>query len=145
MSHRRALIVLGCWIAIIIGGCNKGPTVEYGNVQGTLRINGKPQRAVGIQFTPDREKGNGIPAFASGTSDNQGKYTLKYSFKDKVGDGAPVGWQRVVLTDLTVGVTPQGQEPKPSVIPIAYSAATTTPLLVEVKAGDNTINLEVKK
>lgn len=146
MSHRRALIFsIGFCIAIGLGGCNKGPTVEFGKVQGTVRVNGQPQRRIGVQLSPDREKGNGIPAFANGTSDDQGKYTLKYSFKDKVGDGAPVGWHRVTLTDTTVGVTPQGQEAKPSAIPMIYTTPAKTPLLVEVKPGDNKIDLEVKK
>jgi hypothetical protein len=98
-----------------------------------------------VQFSPDREKGNGLPILANGTSDDQGKYTLKYSYKGKIGEGSPVGWQRVAVTDTTVGPTPQGQDPKPSAIPVVYGTPATTPLLVEVKAGDNSIDLDIKK
>jgi hypothetical protein len=145
MLYRRALILNGLAVAICVAGCNKGPNVEFGNVQGTVRINGHPQRGIGIQLSPDREKGNGVPALAYGTSDDQGKYTLKYSYQGKGGDGAAVGWHRVTLVDTTVGMTLQGQEPKPSAIPTSYSMPATTPLLVEVKVGDNTIDLDVKK
>src|SRR5205823_5811905 len=127
-----------------LAGCNRGPKVEIGDVHGIVRVNGHPQRGAAVQFSPDRAKGNGLPIIANGVSDDQGKYTLKYAFKDKVGDGAPVGWHRASVIDSTVGVTPQGQEPKPSAIPMTYGVPATTPLLVEVKAGDNTINLDVK-
>jgi hypothetical protein len=145
MLHRLALVVTGTCLAIGLAGCKGGPKIEIGNVQGTVRINGRPQRAVGVQFSPDPQKGNGLPALANGMSDDQGTYTLKYAYKGKIGDGAPVGWQRVSLIDTTVPMTPQGQEPKPSAIPMAYNMPATTPLLKEVKPGDNTIDLDIKK
>jgi len=145
ISYRRALVVKGICIAIGLAGCKGGPSVEFSKVQGVVRVNGQPQRGAAIQFSPDREKGNGVPAFANGTSDDQGKYTLKYSYQGKVGDGAPVGWHRVMVIDTTVGVTPQGQTPKPSAIPMTYGTPATTPLLVEVKSGDNSIDLDIKK
>src|SRR5206468_879620 len=116
ISHRRALILNGICIAIGLAGCKGGPKVEFGKVQGVVRINGRSQRGAAVQFTPDREKGNGFPILANGTSDAQGQYTLKYGYQGKIGDGAPVGWHRVTVTDTTVGVTPQGQDPKPSAI-----------------------------
>lgn len=145
ISHRRALIFNGICIAAILAGCNRGPKVEFGNVQGVVKVNGRPQRGALVQFSADRDKGSGAAVFANGTSDDQGKYTLKYSYQGKIGEGAPVGWQRVAIIDTTVGVTPQGQEPRPPAIPLVYGTPATTPLLVEVKAGENTIDLEVKK
>jgi hypothetical protein len=145
ISHRRALIVNGICIAIGLAGCNSGPKVEFGKVQGVVRINGRPQRGAAVQFSPDREKGNGFPILANGTSDDQGKYTLKYGYQSKIGDGAPVGWHRVTVIDTTVPFTPQGQDPKPSAIPMIYGTPATTPLLIEVKAGDNSIDLDIKK
>jgi hypothetical protein len=99
-----------------------------------------------IRFAPDPEKGNGLPAFASGRTDEEGKYTLKYEYRGKEGIGAPVGWYRVTIIDSKVGATPQGQEPKPSSIPYTYSSVSSTPFVVEVKAGESqTIDLDVKK
>jgi hypothetical protein len=51
----------------------------------------------------------------------------------------------VVIEDNSRGPTPQGQTPPPPLIPLEYSSPTSTPLRVEVKAGENTIDLEVKK
>lgn len=135
------------WIAIVVAlvGCNRGPKVEFGQVHGVVRVNGQPQRRALVQFSPDREKGNGLPIFASGTSDDQGNYTLKYGFEGKIADGAPAGWHRVTILDTTVGATPQGQTPKPSAVPMSYGTPATTPLLFEVKPGDNSIDLDVKK
>lgn len=143
--YRRALIVNGICIAIGLTGCNGGPKLESGDVHGVVRINGRPQRGAAVQFSPDREKGNGLPIFANGTSDDQGKYTLKYGYQHKIAEGAPVGWYRVAVLDGTLSMTPQGQDPKPSAIPLAYGTPATTPLLVEVKPGDNSIDLEIKK
>jgi hypothetical protein len=145
LSYRRALIIHGICVALGLAGCKGGPKVEFGTVQGTVRVNGHPQRGVMVQFSPDGDKGNVVPVIANGTSDDQGKYTLKYSYRGKKGDGAPVGSHRVALTDTTVGVTPQGQEPKPSAIPMDYGIPAKTPLVKEVKPGDNTIDLDVKR
>ena len=58
---------------------------------------------------------------------------------------APVGWFRVTVIDSTIPVPPPGQEPRPSAVPLVYGLPSKTPLLQEVKAGDNTIDLDLKK
>jgi hypothetical protein len=144
MSHRRALILHGLLICAICIGCDRGPKVEFGTVKGTARVKGQPKGRLMLRFSPDREKGNGIPAFASGTTDSQGNYALRYEFRGKEGDGAPVGWHRVTVVDTSVGYTPQGAEPKPSAVPYTYSSPSNTPILKEVKAGEQTIDVDIK-
>jgi hypothetical protein len=135
----RYAVICMC-VAIGTAGCGKsGPKVEFAKVQGTVLINGHPQPNVQVQFTPDREKGIGLPAYAGAVSDDKGNYTLRYSYLNKTGEGAPVGWNRVTLIDTSAS------NPKASAIPAKYGSAATTPFLFEVKAGDNPINLEVKK
>jgi len=137
-SYGRALLWIVVCVLLAPTGCtNSSPGLEIGKVQGTVRVNGQPQRNTQVLFSPDKEKGNGLPAFAGGVTDDQGNYTLKYSYLKKTGEGAPVGWSRVALTDLS--------GPKASAIPPDYTMAATSPLLVEVKAGDNKIDLDVKK
>jgi hypothetical protein len=127
-------------VAVSTAGCGKsGPKVEFAKVQGSVLVNGHPQPNVQVQFTPDPEKGNGLPAYAGAVSDDKGNYSLRYSYMNKTGDGAPVGWSRVTLIDVSA------KNAKASAIPANYGSASTTPLLVEVKAADNTINLPVKK
>jgi hypothetical protein len=130
-------------LAIVAGCREKGP--EFAPVKGVVRINGTPERGLLVRFAPDPAKGNGLPAFATGKTDDQGKYTMKYDYRGKEGDGAPVGWYRAAIHDSKVGFTPQGQASKPSAVPQAYGNAATTPLVVEVKPGDNSIDLDVKK
>ncbi len=140
-STPRAIIWIVVGVAIGVAGCGKsGPKVEFAKVQGSVLVNGRAQPNVQVQFSPDREKGIGLPANAGAVSDDKGNYALRYSYLNKTGEGAPVGWNRVSLLDMSAG-----NPPKTSAIPPTYGSATSSPLLVEVKSGDNTINLEVKK
>lgn len=149
MSRRCTLPVCSVLFAVLISGCGGEPGPDFTRVEGVVRVNGKPDRGVTVRFSPDPEKGNNLPAVATGTTDAEGKYALKYEFRGQEGAGAPVGWHRVSLIDTKVGFTPQGQRPKPSSVPYVYSNPSTTPLVYEVKAGDpesvQTIDLDVKK
>jgi len=137
--------VIALFVVVLTIGCRRAKEPEFAPVHGVVRVNGVPERGLSVSFAPDPEKGTGIPAFARSKTDEQGRYTMKYEYRGKEGNGAPVGWQRAIIIDTKVGVTPQGQEPKPSSIPYSYSSLTTTPLLKEVKSGDNTIDLDVQK
>jgi hypothetical protein len=139
------MAVCALFFATLMSGCReKGP--GFAPVLGVVRINGQPERGLLVRLSPDAGRGNGLPAFATGKTDDQGKYALKYEYKGKEGIGAPVGWYRVTIIDSKIGFTPQGQEPKPSSIPYSYASASTTPLLIEVKPGElQTIDLDVKK
>ena len=137
---RRATAWVGICFIVGAAGCgSSAPKVEFAKVKGAVLVNGHPQRNVQVLFGPDPEKGNKLPALAGAVSDDQGNYALKYSYLNKTGEGAPVGWNRVSLQDMSAGAG------KPSAIPSNYGAPATSPLTVEVKSGDNTINLEVKK
>jgi hypothetical protein len=145
MSRLLSLGICAFCFVAMISGCGDEPGPDFAPVTGVVKINGRPQRALLLRFTPDPEKGNGLPAVATGTSDAEGKYTLKYEFRGEEGTGAPVGWHRVSVIDTSVGHTPQGQQPKPSAVPYQYSNPSTTPLTKEVKPGDQTINIEISR
>jgi hypothetical protein len=142
---RRSIVFAGAlsFFAFASGCHEKGP--EFAPVKGVVRINGKPERGLLVRFAPDPGKGNNLPAFATGKTDDQGVYTMNYEYRGKEGVGAPVGWHRAAILDSKVGATPQGQEPRPSAVPHLYGNVATTPLLIEVKPGDNSIDLDVKK
>jgi hypothetical protein len=134
------------FLIVALLSCHREKAPGFAPVEGIVRINGQPERGLLVRLSPDAEKGNGMPAFATGKTDEQGKYTLNYEYRGKEGIGAPVGWHRVTIADSKVGLTPQGQAPKPSSVPYAYGNVSTTPLIIEVKAGDlQTIDLDVKK
>jgi hypothetical protein len=144
----RAIIWMMACASIGAAGCGQsGPKVEFAKVQGAVLVNGRPQPNVQVQFTPDPEKGIKLPAYAGAVSDEQGNYALKYSYMNKTGEGAPVGWNRVSLLDMSAVLDMSaGGSGKASAIPPKYGSASTSPLLVEVKSGDNPpLNLDVKK
>lgn len=134
--RRPSLPFCGLFVTILMSGCGGEPGPDFVAVEGVVRVNGKPDRGVTVRFSPDPEKGNNLPAVATGTTDAEGKYSLKYEFRGQEGTGAPVGWHRVTLIDTKVGFTPQGQQPKPSSVPYVYSNPSTTPLVKEVLAGE---------
>ena len=140
----RQLASIICLCAILTCGCGK-KEIEYGLVEGVVRVSGQPQRGLNVRFLPDPDKGNNLPINATGKTDAQGKYTLGHVDQGKEGPGAPVGWHRVLIEDVSHGPTPQGQTPPPPLISQAYGSPATTPLHYEVKPGAQTIDLDVKK
>jgi len=144
MFRRLVVITNGLFLAVLIAGCGE-PQPEFAQVEGNVRLNGQPQRGLRVNFLPDEEKGNAWAAIARGTTDETGKYTLQYEYQREEGAGAPVGWHRVIIEDVSRPPTPQGQTPPPPLIPPAYSNPATTPLMKEVKPGAQTIDLEVTK
>ena len=81
MSRRLNTPFSAVVLTLLVSGCGSEPRPEFALVEGVVRINGKPDRGVTVRFTPDPEKGNSLPAFATGTTDEQGKYLLKYEFR----------------------------------------------------------------
>src|SRR4029079_14980188 len=115
-SRHRWIIWIGTGVAIGVAGCSQsGPKVEFGKVQGAVLVKGRPQPNVQVLFSPDPEKGIGLPAFAGAVSDEKGNYSLKYSYLNKTGEGAPVGWNRASLLDMSAGPS------KTSAIPPIYA------------------------
>jgi hypothetical protein len=133
------------FFAVLVTACHREAGPEFAPVHGVVRLNGVPERGLAVGFAPDPQKGNRLPAFAHGKTDEKGNYTLKYEYAGKEGDGAPVGWNRASIFDTKVGLTLQGQESKPSAVPSVYGSVSTTPLVIEVKPGENAIDLDVKK
>ena len=124
-------------------GCSE-PTQEFGQVTGTVTANGKPLKGMIVTFMPDPTQGNELPYNGTGQTDENGKYELHYSHKGEEGQGAAVGWNRVVVIDTRYSSIPQGGTLPPRLFSPDYSIITTTPLKFEVKPGPQTIDLELK-
>jgi hypothetical protein len=124
-------------------GCNSGP--EFAEVQGTVRVNGKPLDQLMIVFIPDTGTA-GPDSF--GYTDDKGHYTLTSHTNIP---GAVVGTHRVVVRDMILldealanRREKAGQPPLQSRVSLKYDAASETPLRFDVKAGPrNTIDLDV--
>lgn len=131
------------WFALALG-CGKRPP-EFAEVKGTVRVGGQPHAGLVVRYLPDPAQGNGSPINATGKTDAQGQYTLQHVFQGTEGAGAVLGWHRVLIEDASRGPTPQGQTPPPPLIPMTYGSPATTPLVKEVKAGSQTIDLDIDK
>jgi hypothetical protein len=134
-------------------GCSKGP--ELGSVSGVVTMDGQPLPNAVVTFVPVA----GGRA-AAGQTDANGQYTLVF-----VGTtGALVGQHRVSVTtapkaqgsapsgkmteeeyqkQAAGGTDPSAYDKAQVVEPIPERYNTKTELVKEVKAGQNTINLEL--
>ena len=139
-----ATAVLACLGAIAIAGCGKKPPLAQ--VEGTVRLDGRPLPDALVCFLPDPERGAAGPRSVAVT-DESGHFRLRC---DDQRDGAVLGWHRVLLEDMLPYSTPRrdlagGATPVlVSRIPTQYTATTQTPLSFEVKAGTQTIDLDLK-
>ncbi len=142
MSHSSLNIVCLSLLPALFVGCGE-VLPEFGEVEGVVLINGKPHQGLLLRFLPDPGRGNDLPINATGETDAEGKYQLRYYYRDAEGLGAPVGWHRVLIEDSALSRVPQGAPLPPEVIPRSYGSPTTTPLQKEVKSGQQTIDFEI--
>jgi hypothetical protein len=144
---RRSCILLFAPIVVAASACNSGP--PFAEVSGVVLLDGKPMPDAIVQFIPELDKNTNGPT-SSGNTDEEGRFRLKSD--DKYGkDGAVVGFHRVVVQDTRSIAPPRHlwadrmKRPAtpPSRISNRYGEALKTPLRQEVKAGPQTITLEL--
>jgi hypothetical protein len=143
---RRSRVLLVAPIILTTSACNSGS--PFAEVSGVVVLDGKPMPEAIVQFLPDPDKKTEGPT-SSGKTDEAGRFRLMS--EDKYGkDGAVVGFHRVVIWDARTAAPPrnrwsEGKRPDmpPSRIPERYTRAQKTPLRQEVKAGPQTITLDV--
>ncbi len=138
-SDIAALVLLSGMLAVV--GCSSSPPMAQ--VEGTVRLQGKPLPKVQVEFWPEADGPRSI-----GATDAQGHYQLA---TDKQIPGAQVGIHRVIVYDLGVysdKFTSKGKDKddipiRPARFPAHYSDAAKTPLKKEVVAGKNVIDLDI--
>ena len=137
-SHIPCRVALGACL-LALAGCNRGP--EYGEVEGTVTLDGKPLNSVEVVFLPDPDKGNRGPRAAAYT-DERGHYQLFCEKADRA--GAVAGAHRVCVFDLTALSQTPGKA-KPSRLPPVYGDAQATPFRdVTVRPGTQTLDFNVE-
>jgi len=141
----RSLFSGVCLLSLAVTGCGGKSMPETTPVEGVVRVNGRPQSGLLVRFLPDPEPGKSTSFIASGKTDEQGKYVLEHDYEGTHGQGAALGWHRVLVMDTTVKLPAAGQRQAPPSVSFDYSSPATSPLHVEVKAGEPTIDLDVKK
>lgn len=137
------LMSVGC-LALLIGlsGCS-GSQRPTAKVSGKVTHDGKPVEGGSVTFAPIADGGEaGKPA--SGEIKSDGSYSLgTYA----PGDGAVIGRHRVMFSPPSGGAAPaegsddgeHDETPPPS----PYVGLKPKEAEVEVKAGDNVINIEL--
>ena len=130
-------VALCCTLGILVG-CEE--PLEFGQVSGTVSLNGKPLDEVLVMFLPEPSADNTGGAHSECVSDSDGKYELVYS-RDPQVKGALVGQHRVVIEDIAAENA--RDEYRPIRIQDAYSSSARTPLKFEVATGEQTIDLEL--
>jgi hypothetical protein len=119
-------------------GCGSGK-LEYGEVEGKVTLDKKPLVGVKVAFYPDSDSNEQLP-YATGLTDASGMYTL--ALRDGK-PGALVGKNRVVVNWPPGDRGSPEPVPAPPAIPVRFTVADQSPLVVEVKEGKQTINLEL--
>jgi hypothetical protein len=132
----------GVWLAVApillsLGGCGEDAPENVGRVSGKVTLDGQPLPGALVTFSPVKSGG----AAALGKSDGEGQYSLYYTSGI---EGAEIGENRVSVSTFNEG-DPDDDPPRAKVlekVPLKYNARTE--LVREVKAGDNTIDLDLK-
>jgi hypothetical protein len=133
-------------LLLALAGCSRTPDFDYAEVEGKVTLGGKPLPGVAVTFYPDVQ-GREQPPYATGSTDSGGAYTLT-ALTGK--PGAVVGKNRVVVQwpqrERSADPNKRPPLPKGPSIPVMYTVAAETPLIVEVKAGARqTIDLPLKQ
>jgi hypothetical protein len=131
MRTRLLFLLSGLFIA----GCGGVDVPDTGKVAGSVTIDGKPAAGIRVKFTP-AEKGRA----SSATTDEAGNYTLVYSANAM---GALIGKHKVTIAAQEISAdvpdaSAKGKRVENTTVPAKYVAMSKD---VEVKAGDNTIDL----
>lgn len=133
-------------------GCQREPAFSFAPVEGTVTRGGKPLADVIVVFWNDAD--SGLAPLSSGATDAQGHYRLH---TDQGVEGAVVGRHRVCILDRATlpnlmstpkreGNRRPTEMPAPAslLVPPGYSRKDETPIHVEVRPGEQVIDLEVK-
>jgi hypothetical protein len=116
--------------------------VEYADVRGKVTLGGVPLSGVQVTFYPDVDARD-APPYSQGTTDLAGVYTLAGP-DGKL--GAVVGKHRVVVNWPLQERGGDRFKVLGPPIPVRYTIASETPLIIEVKAGGpHTIDLPLKR
>ena len=121
-------------------GCS-GSSSNFGTVEGTVTLDGKPLSGVSVMFYP--ESGD---RSSTGETDENGKYSLRHTRKI---DGAVIGKHRVTIStnDLADIYEDGGAEvttKKRKTLPRKYTDQNQSGLSGTVESGNNTIDFPLK-
>lgn len=117
---------------------------RLGEVKGVVRAAGKPLSNVVVTFIPESAGDRPLPRSHAQT-DAAGKYVLQTQAQEP---GAVVGQHRVIIEDLAIYQAPRSPDGTvlkrpPARFAASYSDPIETPLIVEVTAAAQAIDLDL--
>jgi hypothetical protein len=130
--HDRAVcFLIGCALAAAFG-CGNSDRPDTLPASGTVRYRGAPLADAQVTFIPTEGQGRQ----ATAATDAEGKFHLGTYAE---GDGALSGKHQVTISKAMpeAGASDSPYPALKSVIPSTYSSPLTSPLVAEVKEGDN--------
>ena len=128
--------------AAMLGAFGCGQPYDFAQVEGKVTLAGRPLQGIRVWFYLEAD-GREQPPYASGTTDSSGVYHLT---AETGKPGALVGKHRVVVNWAVPERNPNKRPSPPlrPLIPLRYTAADDTTIIVEVKSGPKqTINIEI--
>jgi hypothetical protein len=136
-----AMILVGIPLVLTFG-CSSQP--ERGQVSGVVQCKGQKLANVLVTFVPDPDAGQKGPR-PSGVTNAQGQFQLQG--EDEF-EGAVVGAYRVIVDDLNVYSAPRSPDgtllrPPPVRFPAKYADPLQSPLRKQVKAGNQSLDLDL--
>jgi len=131
----RLLLVFGSlFLLTVLQGCGGGG-VRFAAVSGKVTLDGKPVAKALVTFNPVPQPGSNIAGdSASGTTDENGQYTLKSYVQGSWKDGAQVGKHKVTIS-LQVSRGEGDRSIIRETLPKKYNQETT--LEADVTSGKN--------
>lgn len=143
MAKIRLLPFLVALGAIV--GCGTGS--QLAEVEGVVTFKGKPIDRLEVQFLPDPEKKTKGPR-STGVTNAEGRFQLLCDDGQK---GAVIGHHRVLIRDLKmfgdkIGRLSEAEAAKlpPSRIAMLYSDSLKSPIKMEIKQGQKSVELAVE-
>ena len=149
-----ALAGLGLVVAVALVGCARVPP-PVTDAEGTLLLDGKPLPGAEVEFVPELAH-FGAEMNSTGVTDDQGHFRLTCVYNQQ--PGAVVGKHHVVVTEAPTPPELRGMDGRSQArlaeylaklknrpIPEVYGTLGKTPLVVEVKAGEKTYDLQLTR
>lgn len=142
-ARHRVLLVLALSTIVVGPACskNKRPKIYPAQINGHVTLDGTPLTSGTVTLIPETaEAEGGRPGIARIEKD--GSYWIGNANRSKPA-GVPVGRYKVTILSMQPDPSGSGRPIASLVIPERYADHTQTPFLVEVDAGDNTLDLEL--
>ena len=133
---------------MMVIGCGAPPIEDYRvfddlvPVKGQVTFKGKPIQDAAIRFHPaGKSTVGGVPPRVAAVSDAEGRFELFTFRPEGKGQGAPIGDYRVTVSWVgpTAGLPQEKLDSLKELIPAKYINPRTSPIEVQIAAGQSEI------